>query len=107
MPPRRRLHHAATAEQQPAQAWTADRIRALGATTDLVTAASVLGIPTSTVYKLARRGELPVPTFRVGVRYRVPTAAILATLYLDPPSSEPADGASPTAPPPSPGPPAA
>ena len=103
MPPRRRLHHADHA-QQPAQAWTADRIRALGSTTDLVTAASVLGLPTSTAYKLARRGELPVPTFRVGVRYRVPTASILATLHLDPPSGEPADGATPAVPPPSPGP---
>jgi len=64
-------------------AWTTERLHALGPTTDLTTAAEVLGISRSAAYKLARRGAFPVPLLRVGAVYRVPTAPLLAVLHLD------------------------
>jgi hypothetical protein len=60
--------------------WTIDRIHALGATTDLRTAAAIFGLSKNTAYELARRGEFPVPPIRVGARYRVPVPAILTIL---------------------------
>ncbi|GAA3284064.1 hypothetical protein GCM10020218_041640 [Dactylosporangium vinaceum] len=58
--------------------WTVDDIRALGAVTDLPTAAAVLGIGRSTAYALAATGEFPVPVLRIGRRYRVAVAHLLA-----------------------------
>lgn len=63
--------------------WTTERILALGATTDLATAAAILGISRSAAYKLAARDAFPVPLFRAGAYYRVPTAPILRKLHLD------------------------
>ncbi|MFC3504126.1 DNA-binding protein [Micromonospora krabiensis] len=65
--------------------WTTERILALGATTDLATAAAILGISRSAAYKLAARDAFPVPLFRAGAYYRVPTAPILRKLHLEPP----------------------
>ncbi|MFF0172890.1 DNA-binding protein [Micromonospora profundi] len=65
--------------------WTAERILALGATTDLATAAAILGISRSAAYKLAARDAFPVPLFRAGAYYRVPTAPILRKLHLQSP----------------------
>jgi predicted site-specific integrase-resolvase len=68
--------------------WTETGIRVLGATTDPVTAAAILGIGRTTAHALARAGQFPVPVLRVGRRYRVPVAPILRLLGLDPgPSS--------------------
>lgn len=72
------------ADEAPATVWTAPEIQALGATTDLATAAAILGISRSAAYKLAARDAFPVPLFRAGAHYRVPTAPILRTLHLDP-----------------------
>jgi predicted DNA-binding transcriptional regulator AlpA len=66
------------------EVWTGERIRALGAVTDLSTAASILGLSRAVAYDLAKTGRFPVPLIRVGTRYRVPVAAILAALHLDP-----------------------
>ncbi|MDG4755806.1 DNA-binding protein [Micromonospora sp. WMMD718] len=63
--------------------WTTERILALGATTDLATAAAILGISRSAAYKLAARDAFPVPLFRAGAYYRVPTAPILRKLHLE------------------------
>ncbi|MEO3771348.1 DNA-binding protein [Micromonospora sp. B9E7] len=63
--------------------WTTERILALGATTDLATAAAILGISRSAAYKLAARAAFPVPLFRAGAHYRVPTAPILRKLHLE------------------------
>ncbi|WP_431973399.1 helix-turn-helix domain-containing protein [Micromonospora haikouensis] len=71
--------------------WTADRIRALGAVTDLTTAAAIFGLSRATAYDLARRGQFPVAVLRFGSRYRIPVAAILHALHL------PADDDSPPA----------
>lgn len=72
--------------------WTADEVRALGARTDLVTAASVLGIGRTSAYELARRGEFPVKTLRLGHKYVVVVASLLRLLELDQdPHPEPAE----------------
>ena len=80
-------------------AWTADRIRALGLTTDIATAADIFGIGRSTAYDLIRDGNFPLPLVRFGSKTRIPVAAILHALRL--PSDAPA------VPPPEPGTPAA
>lgn len=72
-------------------AWTTERILALGATTDLATAAGILGISRSAAYKLAARDAFPVPLFRAGAYYRVPTAPILRKLHLESPPVSTAD----------------
>jgi hypothetical protein len=66
--------------------WTAQRIRALGAVTDLQTAAAIFGLSRTTAYELARTDQFPVPVLRFGTRYRVPVHAILTALGL--PNSE-------------------
>ncbi|MEV6377672.1 DNA-binding protein [Micromonospora musae] len=71
--------------------WTTERILALGPTTDLATAAAILGISRSAAYKLAARDAFPVPLFRAGAYYRVPTAPILRKLHLEPPPVSTAD----------------
>ena len=79
--------HDHTQPDQPAghrEVWTAARIRALGAVTDLTTAASILGLSRAAAYELAKNDRFPVPLIRVGTRYRVPVAAILTALHLDP-----------------------
>lgn len=63
--------------------WTERDVRGLGASTDLVTAGSVLGIGRTTAHALARAGDFPVPVLRVGRRYRVPVAPLLRLLDLD------------------------
>ena len=64
--------------------WTEDRIRTLGAITDLPTAASIFGLSRTAAYDLVRQEQFPVPVIRIGARYRVPVAAILAVLHLAP-----------------------
>jgi len=66
--------------------WTAQRIRALGAVTDLQTAAAIFGLSRTTAYELARTDQFPVPVLRFGARYRVPVHVILTALGL--PNSE-------------------
>lgn len=72
----------------PAVGWTPARIRALGPVTDVPTAAAIFGIGRSTAYDLLKVGEFPIPVIRIGSRYRVPVAAILAALHLP---AEPGD----------------
>lgn len=66
------------------EVWTIERIRALGVTTTLATAASVLGISRSQAYRLAATDEFPVPLIRAGSRIIVPVAALLHLLQPDP-----------------------
>jgi hypothetical protein len=49
-------------------------------TTDIETAASILGIGHTKTYELAEAGDFPVKVVRVGRRYVVPVPAILRTL---------------------------
>ena len=65
------------------RAWSLGEIRALGATTDLLTAASVLRIGRTKAYHLARAGEFPVPVIRTGHRYLVAVTHLLRVLGMD------------------------
>jgi hypothetical protein len=68
--------------------WTVERIRALGAVTDVATVGQIFGMSRSSAYELARGNRLPMPVLRVGSRYRVSVAAILTALGVP---SEPPD----------------
>ncbi|WP_020663079.1 helix-turn-helix domain-containing protein [Amycolatopsis benzoatilytica] len=70
-----------TASSSPA--WSRERLGDLGVTTDLMTAARMLGIGRTTAYKLARAGTLPVPAVRVGRSYRIAVAPLIELLGLD------------------------
>jgi hypothetical protein len=65
--------------------WTPERIRALGVTTSLTTAAAALGIGRTLAYRLAATGAFPIPVIRAGNRLLVPVAALLQVLHLDQP----------------------
>lgn len=60
--------------------WTVEDVRALGVTTDLETAASVLGIGRTKAYEMASVDEFPVAVIRSGRSYRVAVPAILSVL---------------------------
>jgi hypothetical protein len=64
------------------QAWTIESVRQLGVTVDVETAGAVLGIGRTSAYRLVRCGEFPVRVLRIGRRYLVPTAELLALLGL-------------------------
>ena len=63
--------------------WTVERVRALGVTTDLITAGAVLGVGRTTSYHLARTGAFPVPVLRVGNRYIVAVAHLLKAIGVE------------------------
>ncbi|EHR53571.1 excisionase family DNA binding protein [Saccharomonospora amisosensis] len=63
-------------------AWSREQLRELGVTTDLMTAARILGIGRTTAYKLARAGTFPVPAVRIGRTYRIAVAPLLELLGL-------------------------
>jgi NAD(P)-dependent dehydrogenase (short-subunit alcohol dehydrogenase family) len=65
------------------QRWSVAQIRALGVTTDLVTAGSVLGIGRTTAYRLARSGAFPVPVLKVGNRNLVAVAHLLKAVGVE------------------------
>jgi hypothetical protein len=92
--PSRRRGVTGPRTRAPAQVWSIDQIRALGAVTDLRTAARILGLSANTAYALAQRGAFPVTVIRAGGQYRVSVPAILAVLDAPPdsPQPTPADG---------------
>lgn len=51
-------------------------------TTDLPTAAKILGIGRAHAYNLAARDEFPVPLIRLGARIVVPTAPLRELLGI-------------------------
>jgi excisionase family DNA binding protein len=69
-------HNARNANEH----WTSEKVRGLGLTTDVETAAAILGIGRTKAYELAKAGDFPVTILRVGRRYLVPTNALLALL---------------------------
>ncbi|MBQ0905447.1 DNA-binding protein [Micromonospora sp. U21] len=71
------------------QVWTVERIRALGAVTDITTAGQIFGLSRSRAYQLAATDTFPARVLRVGSRYRVSVAAILTALGVDPNSPHP------------------
>lgn len=64
-------------------ALTVAEVLALPAAVDLVTAGRALGIGRTLAHELARAGEFPVPTLRLGVRYRVRRSDLLALLGVE------------------------
>jgi hypothetical protein len=70
--------------------WTAKQIHRLGVTTDLATAASILGINRSQAYQLAATNTFPAPLIRAGSRIIVPLAGLRRLLLIvDTDASEP------------------
>lgn len=67
----------------PPRSWNLDQICEFGLTTDITTAALILGIGRSTGYELARIGTFPVKVIRVGHRYLVPTTALIKLLQAE------------------------
>ena len=65
-------------------AWTLERVRALGLTCDVTTAAAVLGIGRTLAFELLREGTFPVRTLRFGRAVRVPVADLLTLLGAGP-----------------------
>ncbi|WP_246281682.1 helix-turn-helix domain-containing protein [Fodinicola acaciae] len=75
--------------------WTIDRITALGVTTDLMTAAEILGIGQTKAYELARTNQFPAAVLRFSRKYRVSVPSLLQAIGIEPappttPSSSPA-----------------
>jgi hypothetical protein len=67
-----------------ATTWTATRIKALGARTNVPTTCSIFGMSERTGRDLIKRGEFPVPVLRLGTKKQVvPVAPILALLGID------------------------
>lgn len=73
------------------RAWTPDQIRQLGMTTDLATAADIIGISRTLAYELARSGQFPVRRLRLGRRVVIPTADLLTYLTREGPPASDAD----------------
>ncbi len=62
-----------------------EELQALPVVVDLETAGRCFGIGRTRAHELARAGEFPVPVLRVGQKYRVTRAAILAAVgYTQP-----------------------
>jgi predicted DNA-binding transcriptional regulator AlpA len=64
--------------------WTADAIRALGATIELSTVGQILGLSRNHSSDLARRGQFPVPVLPIGSRLRVATTQVINFLGIAP-----------------------
>lgn len=61
--------------------WTRDAVEALGPTTNVRTAASILGIGDRLAYESIQRDEWPTRVLRLGNRILVPTVDLLALLF--------------------------
>jgi predicted DNA-binding transcriptional regulator AlpA len=60
--------------------WTVERVRGLGMTTDLETAAEILGIGRTLAYDLIKNDQFPVRLLRLGRRVLVPVPELLQFL---------------------------
>jgi hypothetical protein len=78
--------------------WTEDKVRALGVRTDVPTAGEILaGLCRDEAYRMAKRGDFPVPVVRIGRRLVVPVAPILRLLQMEGTPADPASGTDITA----------
>lgn len=59
---------------------TLDEVRTWPATVDVPTGGRVYHLTRPTAFRLARSGKFPARVLKVGGRYRVVTASIIATL---------------------------
>ncbi|MEV4915433.1 helix-turn-helix domain-containing protein [Streptomyces tirandamycinicus] len=63
--------------------WSREAIEALGPTTDVPTAAAIVGVDADTVYAMIRRGEWTMTrVLRLGRRIKIPTRDLIAYLYV-------------------------
>lgn len=60
--------------------WTVERVRSLGAVTNVVTAGAALGIGRTKAHELAKMKQFPVRIIKVGSRYLVPVADLIDLL---------------------------
>lgn len=79
----RLAHDTSEPTTDPAPAWSRGQLRDLGVTTDLMTAARLLGIGRTKAYQLARDGTFPVPVVRIGRTYHLAVAPLIELLGLD------------------------
>jgi hypothetical protein len=77
---------------------TLAELTALPPVLDVPTAGRLLGLGRSAAYDLVLAGQWPTPVLRLGRRYRVPTAPLLALLGLDLSHTDGIVPPSPTAP---------
>ena len=73
----------ASARDAANRVWTIQAVRDLGTTTDIETAAEVLGIGRTKAYELAKTDQFPVKVLHIGRRYVVPVPGILQVLGAD------------------------
>lgn len=66
---------------------TMDELLALPVSVDLVTAGRAFGLGRTKSFELAQQGEFPCRVLRVGIKYRVPRAAIFEALGIVPPGA--------------------
>ena len=71
-------------DQPSEQSWTPEAVRRLGMTTDMETAASILGIGRTLAFELAKKNEFPVRLLRFGRRVLVPVGDLLTYLGAPP-----------------------
>lgn len=72
---------------------TVQEVLALPASTDLPTAGLAFGLSRTSSYRAARAGTFPVTPIRVGGRWVVTRAALLAALGIKDNREDPADAA--------------
>jgi predicted DNA-binding transcriptional regulator AlpA len=83
MPATDRTGERSSAGLNQRRAWTPDDVRALGMTTDLETAAEIIGIGRTLAYDLAKNQAFPVRLLRLGRRVVVPVTELLQVLGCD------------------------
>ncbi|WP_187280763.1 hypothetical protein [Microbispora sp. CSR-4] len=79
-----RLNQTQRSDDELVINWTREAIEALGPTTNVETAASVIGVSPWLVYELIRRGEWPVRALRLGRVIKIPTNDLIQWLYGGP-----------------------
>ncbi len=62
------------------QVWTPHTVRQLGMTTDIETAAAIIGIGRTHAFDLIKNDQFPVPVLRLGRRTLIPVGALLDLL---------------------------
>jgi hypothetical protein len=73
-----------TARNNPRETWTPETVRQLGLTTDLPTAARIIGIGRTLAYDLAKTDQFPVRILRIGGRVIVPVPDLLRYVGASP-----------------------
>ena len=64
----------------PSRLWTVEAVRQLGMTTDVETAAAIIGIGRTLAYELVRNEQFPMRLVRLGRRVIVPVPGLFKLL---------------------------